>query len=328
MGLINAGIAGVGIYLPKYVLTNARLEEMVDTTNEWIIARSGIRERRIASSDQATSDLAVVAAERALADAGIGPEEVELLIVATNTPDMFFPATACLVQHRIGAKNAAAFDLAAGCTGFIYAAAVGSQFITAGSYRTVLIVGAECLSRITNWEDRRTCVLFGDAAGAVVLRPVQKGSGILSFKLMSDGSGGSILINPAGGSRQPATRETVDRKLHYIQMNGREVFKFAVRIIGKISEEVLASAGLKKSDISILVPHQANIRIIESAAKRLNLPVEKVLINVDRYGNTSTASIPLALKEALDGGRVSKGDVVLMVAFGAGLTWGAMVLKW
>lgn len=327
MGLINAGIAGIGIYAPENILTNARLERMVDTTDEWIVARSGIRERRIASPDQATSDLAVVAAERALADAGIKPEEVELLITATNTPDMSFPATACLVQHRLGAKNAAAFDLAAGCTGFIYAVAVGSQFITSGSYRTVLVVGAECLSRVTNWEDRRTCVLFGDAAGAVVLRPVQKGSGILSFKLRSDGSGASYLMKPAGGSRQPATRETVDKKLHYIHMNGREVFKFAVKVIGKISEEVLAAAGLKKSDIDILIPHQANIRIIESAARRLGLPMEKVLINVDRYGNTSTASIPLALKEAVDCGRVKKGDVIFLVGFGAGLTWGAMAAR-
>jgi len=328
MGLINAGIAGIGIYVPDNVITNAQLEKMVDTTNEWIMARSGIRERRIASPGQAASDLAVVAAERALADAGLEAGEVDLLIVATNTPDMSFPATACLVQNRIGAKNAAAFDLAAGCTGFIYAVAVGSQFITSGTYRTVMIIGAEHLSSVTNWEDRRTCILFGDAAGAVVLRPVQKGSGILAFKLRADGSGGHYLMKPAGGSRQPATRETVEKKLHYIHMNGREVFKFAVRVIGKTSEEVLAAAGLKKNDLDVFIPHQANMRIIESAARKLGLSMEKVVVNVDRYGSTSTASIPLALKEAVDGGRIKSGSNVVLMGFGAGLTWGAMVIKW
>lgn len=325
---INAGIAGIGIYVPDRILTNAELAKMVDTSDEWIRSRSGIRERRIASTEEATSDLAVVAAERALADAGVAPEKVDLVIVATNTPDMFFPATACLVQDRIGAKNAGAFDLAAGCTGFVYAMAVGSQFIAAGSCSTVLVIGSETLSRMINWEDRTTCVLFGDGAGAVVLKPASENSGILAFKLWSDGGGGPHLLLPAGGSRRPATRETVDGRLHFIYMNGHEVFKFAVRAMGKVAEEVLAAAGLKKSDLNFFIPHQANIKIIEAVAKRMGLPMEKVLANVDRYGNTSTASIPLALEEALCCGRIKKGDHIVMVGFGAGLTWGGVAMKW
>lgn len=326
--VFNAGITGVGAYAPDRVLTNDDLQKMVDTNDEWIRTRSGIKERRIASPEQATSDLAVIAGERALLDAGVAPEELGLVIVATNTPDTVFPSTACLVQDRLGAKNAAAFDLAAGCSGFIYALATGSQFITSGTYKKVLVIGAECLSRITNWEDRKTCVLFGDGAGAVVLSPVPQGNGILSFKLRSDGSKGPLLILPAGGSRQPATRETVDQKLHTIRMDGQEVFKFAVRIMGKAALEVLAASGLESSDIDYFIPHQANIRIIESAAKRLNLPMDKVLVNLDRYGNTSTASIPLALAEAVHSGQIKQGDHVVMVGFGAGLTWGAAVVKW
>ncbi len=326
--LINARIAGVGTYVPERVLTNAQLKEMVDTSDEWICSRSGIRERRIASPDQTTSELAVVAAKRALADAEVTPEEVDLVLVATNTPDMYFPATACLVQERIGAQYAGAFDLAAGCTGFIYATAVGSQFIATGSYRTVLIIGAENLSKITNWKDRNTCILFGDGAGAAVLQPATEGSGILAFKLWADGAGASYLTLPAGGSKCPATRETVDGKMHYIHMKGRKVFKFAIKIMGEAAEEVLAEAGLSKSDIDFFIPHQANIRIIDSAAKRLGLPMEKVLVNVDRYGNTSTASIPLALEEAVHSGRIKKGDNIIMVGFGAGLSWGAIAVRW
>lgn len=324
----NAGIIGVGAYLPERVLTNDELQKMVDTNDEWIRTRSGIKERRIISPEQATSDLAVIAGERALADAGVAPEELGLIIVATNTSDTVFPSTACRVQDRLGAKNAAAFDLAAGCTGFVYALVTGSQFITSGSYKKVLVIGAECLSRITDWEDRKTCVLFGDGAGAVVLSPVPQGNGILSFTLRSDGSKGSLLILPAGGSRQPASRDTVDQKLHTIHMDGQEVFKFAVRIMGKAALEVLTAAGLKKSDIDYFIPHQANIRIIESAAKRLNLSMDKVLVNLDRYGNTSTASIPLALAEAVQNGRIKQGDHIVMVGFGAGLTWGATAIKW
>ncbi|MDD4237706.1 MAG: ketoacyl-ACP synthase III [Desulfotomaculaceae bacterium] len=326
--MFNAGITGVGAYLPERILTNDELQKMVDTNDEWIRTRSGIKERRITSPEQATSDLAVIAGERALADAGVAPEELGLVIVATSTPDTIFPSTACLVQDRLGAKNAAAFDLAAGCTGFVYALATGSQFVTSGTYKKVLVIGAESLSRITNWEDRKTCVLFGDGAGAVVLSPVPKGYGILSFTLRSDGSKGATLIIPAGGSRLPATRETVEQKLHTIHMDGQEVFKFAVRIMGKAALEVLAAAGLESSDIDYFIPHQANIRIIESAAKRLVLSMEKVLVNLDRYGNTSTASIPLALAEAVHSGRVKQGDHIVVVGFGAGLTWGAAVIKW
>ncbi len=326
--LSNAGIAGIGTYVPERILTNSDLEKMVDTSDEWISTRSGIKQRHIASAEQATSDLAVAAAVRALNDAGVEAEELDLIIVATNTPDMLFPATACLVQDRIGAKKAGAFDLAAGCTGFIYALAVGGQFISTGSRRAVLVIGAEALSKVVDWKNRNTCVLFGDGAGAVVLRPVPEGSGILSFKLRSDGSRGSILSQPAGGSRLPATYETVDERLHYIHMRGREVFKFASKIMEDTAEEALAAAGLTRSDIDLLIPHQANIRIIKHASKKLGLPPGKVLVNIERYGNTSTASIPLALEEAVREGRVKKGDNVVMIGFGAGLTWGASVVKW
>lgn len=326
--LIKAGIAGIGVYVPERVLTNAQLEEMVDTSHEWISTRCGIHQRHIAAPEQATSDLAVLAAERALKNAGLAPEELDLVIVATNTQDMIFPSTACLVQDRIGAAKAGAFDLAAGCAGFIYALAVGSQFISTGSSRYVLVVGAENLSKFVNWEDRKTCVLFGDAAGAVVLGPAREGSGFTSFKLRADGSGSQLLRLPAGGSRLPASLETVENKLHYIHMKGREVFKFAVRVLVEITEEVLSAGGLGKRDLDFFIPHQANTRIIDAAAKRLELPPEKILVNVDRYGNTSTASIPLALEEALRGGRIREGDNIVLAGFGAGLTWAAALLKW
>ncbi|OPX84178.1 MAG: 3-oxoacyl-(acyl-carrier-protein) synthase 3 [Pelotomaculum sp. PtaB.Bin104] len=327
--VLNAGIVGTGACVPDRILTNVELEQIIDTSSEWIFSRTGIQERRITGPEQATSDLATVAAGRALTDAGINPEEVDLVIVATSTPDMLMPATACIVQDRLGIKKqAGAFDLAAGCTGFVHALTVGSQFIAAGSCRTVLVIGAETLSKMLNWEDRSTCVLFGDGAGAVVLRPVPKDSGILAFKLYSDGAGGPHLLIPAGGSRYPATRETLDSKLHYLQMNGREVFKFAVRVIEESAEEVLAAAGLNKTDIDFFIPHQANIRIIEPAARKLGIPMEKVLVNVNRYGNTSTASIPLALDEAVHEGRIKSGDYIVMVGFGAGLTWGSVVIKW
>lgn len=325
---VSAGIAGIGTYVPEQVLTNADLEKMVDTSDEWIRTRSGIRERRITAPEEATSDMSVIAAERALLDAGVSPEEVDLIIVATNTPDMLFPATACLVQDRLKAKHAAAFDLAAGCTGTIYAMVAGSQFINIGAYKTVLVIGAETLSKVLNWEDRNTCVLFGDAAGALVLRPARKGYGLLSFKLGSDGGGGPLLTLPAGGSRMPASLETVEKKLHTVHMNGREVFKFAVRVMGEAAEEVLSAAGLTKDDLNFFIPHQANIRIIEAAAKRLGLSMDKVMVNVDRYGNTSTASIPLALDEALREGKIKNDDNIVMVGFGAGLTWGAVALRW
>ncbi len=324
----RAGILGIGVYVPEKVLTNDDLERMVDTNDEWIRSRSGIRERHIAAPEEATSDLALQAARNALADAGLKPDDIDLIIVSTNTPDTLFPATACLVQDKLGARKAGAFDLLAGCTGFIYALSVGAQFISAGTCKHVLVVGAETLSRITNWEDRNTCVLFGDGAGAVVLGPAPAGRGILSSMLGSDGSGGPLLDLPAGGSRLPASSETVDKKLHFLHMNGREVFKFAVKAIEDGTLEALAAAGLKKEDVDFLIPHQANIRIIEAATKRLGISPDNVQINVDRYGNTSTASVPLALYEAVREGRIKDGDNIVLVAFGAGLTWAAAVMRW
>ncbi|WP_124727636.1 beta-ketoacyl-ACP synthase III [Staphylospora marina] len=322
------GILGTGAYLPEKVLTNRDLEKMVDTTDEWIVSRTGIRERRIAAPDQASSDLAVEAARQALEHAGLTAEEIDLIIVATVTPDMAFPATACLVQDRLGAKKAATFDLSAACTGFLYGITTAAQFIATGVYRYALVIGVECLSRILNWEDRNTCVLFGDGAGAAVLGPVEEGYGFLSFELGGDGSGGEQLKLPAGGSRLPASEETVKNKLHTVSMAGREVFKFAVRVIGHCTEEALKKVGMTKDDIDFLIPHQANIRIIDSAIKRFGLTEDKVVINLDRYGNMSSASIPVALNEAVRDGRIKKGDTLVLCGFGGGLTWGAAVMKW
>lgn len=325
---IQAGILGMGSYVPERVLTNKELEKMVDTSDQWILERSGIRERRIAAPEQATSDLALEAARKALEDAGTGPEDIDLIVVATNTPDSLFPAAACIVQDRLGALRAGAFDLLAGCTGFIYALSVASQFIASGMYRRVLVIGAETLSRIVDWTDRNTCVLFGDGAGAVVVGPVPRGYGLIHSKLGSDGSGGPLLCLPAGGSRMPASRETVEDRLHFVRMSGREVFKFAVRTCGDGSLEALEEAALSVEDVDFLIPHQANIRIIEAAAKRLNLPMDRVLVNVDRFGNTSTASIPMALEEAVSQGRIKDGDNIVMAGFGAGLTWAVAVMRW
>ncbi|MEW5761785.1 MAG: beta-ketoacyl-ACP synthase III [Bacillota bacterium] len=324
----GVGISGVGIRVPERVLTNFDLEQMVATSDAWIRERTGIRERRVAAPQEATSDLAAAAAQEALAAAGVTPEQVDLIIVATATPDMLFPATACLVQEKLGAARAGAFDLQAGCSGFIYAMACGAQFVAAGSAETVLIVGAETLSRVLNWEDRSTCVLFGDGAGAVVLRPVPPGRGILATLLGSDGSGASLLQLPAGGSRLPASHRTVEDGLHYVQMNGREVFKFAVRVMGDAALEVARRAGLAPEEIDLFIPHQANIRIIDAVARRLGLDASKVVVNVDRYGNTSAASVPLALADALQTGRIREGDNIVMVAFGAGLTWAAATIRW
>lgn len=324
----GVGILGMGSYVPERVLTNRELESMVNTSDQWIVERSGIRERRIAAPGQATSDLALEAAHKALKDANLKPEDVDLIIVATNTPDSLLPAVGCIVQDRLGAARAGAFDLLAGCTGFIYALSVAVQFINSGMYRHVLVIGAETLSRIVDWEDRNTCVLFGDGAGAVVVGPVPGGYGIMHTKLGSDGSGGHFLCLPAGGSRLPANRDTVDNKMHFVRMNGREVFKFAVRTCGDGSLEALEEAGLSVGKLDFLIPHQANIRIIEAAAKRLDLPMDRVLVNVDRYGNTSTASIPLALEEAVDHGKIKDGDNIVMTGFGAGLTWAVAVLRW
>ncbi|HHW91188.1 MAG TPA: ketoacyl-ACP synthase III [Firmicutes bacterium] len=324
----SVGIVGVGSALPEKVITNGDLEKMVDTSNQWITTRTGIKERRIASPETATSDLALTAGRRAMERAGIEPEELDLILVATTTPDMAFPSTACIVQAGLGAYNAAAFDLEAACSGFLYGLAIGEQFISSGVYETVLIIGAEVLSKIVNWSDRNTCVLFGDGAGACVLRPVTAGKGILSHYLGADGRGVKLLQLPAGGSRLPASAATVEQGLHYIEMQGAEVFKFAVRIMGEASLEALRRAGLAREEVDLLVPHQANHRIIMAAAKRLGLTPEQVIVNLDRYGNMSAASIPVALEEAVSEGRIRDGDNVLLVGFGAGLTWGAAVLKW
>lgn len=325
---LAVGIIGMGSYVPDKIVTNKDLEKIVETSDEWIASRTGIRERRIAEPDMATSDMATKAAERALADAGVSPEEIDLIIVGTATPDMFFPSVACLVQANLKAINAAAFDLTAGCSGFVYSLVTASQFIKSGLYKKVLVIGAETLSKILDWTDRNTCVLFGDGAGAAVLAATESGCGILGVDLGADGAGGDLLKLPAGGSRNPATAETINQRMHFVHMNGNEVFKFAVKIMGETALKALHQAGLKHEDIDCLIPHQANIRIIQSAAKRLQLPMEKVFVNVDKYGNTSAASIPIALEEALHSGKIKKGDIVVLVGFGAGLTWASCVIKW
>lgn len=321
-------IAGIGRYVPTRVMTNHELERLVDTTDEWIVTRTGIRERRIAEDSQASSDLAYEASLEAMADAGVGPEDLDLIIVGTATPDMLFPATACVLQERLGAKQAGAFDVSAACSSWVYAAAVAHGYIASGQAETVLVVGAETLSKITNWKDRDTCVLFGDSAGAVVMRPSEPGQGFLSFYLGADGAGGSLIALPAGGSRIPASYESIERNLHYLQMNGREVFKFAVRCIPKAILEAVQRAHVSVEDVDWFIPHQANIRIIDAAAERLGQPREKFFVNVDRYGNTSSASVPVALYEAVRAGHLKAGDLTVLVAFGGGLTWGSCALRW
>jgi 3-oxoacyl-[acyl-carrier-protein] synthase III len=322
------GITGVGVALPERIMTNDELAKIVETSDEWIRQRTGIRERRIASPGEATSDFAVRAARQAMAEAGVTPDDVDLIIVGTVTPDHIFPSTACLVQDALGCSRAAAMDLAAACPGFIYGMVVAQNMIATGAYNCALVIGAELLSRLTDWTDRATCVLFGDAAGAAVLQPVAPGKGILASILGSEGAGAQHLLIPAGGSRKPITPEAVENREIYIKMNGQEVYKFAVRVMNETVTEVLEKAGLTVADLDLLVPHQANTRIIEGAMKRLEIGPEKVVVNLDRYGNTSSASIPVALREALDAGRVKDGDVLVLVAFGAGLVWGACALRW
>ena len=322
------GITGLGSWVPEETVSNFDLMKMIDTTDEWIVTRTGISERRKASEQEAASDLGVQAAQKALEDAGLKAEELDLILVATITPDMFFPATACLIQHEIGAVNAAAFDLSAACSGFIYALAVGSQFVATGMYRNVLVVAAETLSKIVDWRDLNPFNLIGDVAGAVVLQPVEEGYGFLAFDLGSDGAGADLLKVPAGGSRKPATLETVRNNEHYITMNGNEVFKFAVKIMGETSLKSIRCAGLSPEAVDYFVPHQANNRIIDAAAKRLNLSADKVYVNLDKYGNMSSASVPVALDEAVRKGFIKKEHIVVLVGFGAGLTWGSCVLKW
>ena len=323
-----AGIIGIGCYLPEKKLTNQDLEKMVDTSDAWITGRTGIKTRHIAAPDQATSDLAYEASLQALADAKTKPEELDMIIVATETPDYKYPSTACLLQAKLGAKNAACFDLSAGCSGFVYALGIGSQSIVSGLYKKILLVGAETLSRIINWTDRNTCVLFGDGAGAAVLGRVDDGYGVLSLELGADGTGGEHLIQPAGGSRNPTTHETVDAYGQCVHMDGQDVFKFAARKMPAACKKVLQKAGMTIDDIALLVPHQANLRIIDNAIDRLKIDRERVWINIDKHGNMSAACVPVCLTEAQQAGRLKKGDNVIMVAFGAGLTWAGALLKW
>jgi 3-oxoacyl-[acyl-carrier-protein] synthase-3 len=323
-----AHIIGWGMAVPERVLTNQELEGMVDTSDEWITTRTGIRTRHIAGERESTASLATEAARRALRMTALSAIELDLIIVATASPEHLFPATACLVQDAIGAARAGAFDLSAACTGFIYALNMAAQAIRSGSIQHALVIGAETLSRLVDWKDRNTCVLFGDGAGAVVLSASDVPGGVLSCVMRSDGSGANLLYVAAGGSRYPASPETVEKGMHTIRMNGREVFRFATRVMASSTREAVSLAGLQLEDIEVIIPHQANRRIIESAARGLKLPLDRFLINIDRYGNTSSASIPIALCEGLADGRINPGDHVVMVAFGGGLTWGALTMEW
>ncbi|MEC3606609.1 beta-ketoacyl-ACP synthase III [Bacillus glycinifermentans] len=310
---MKAGIIGIGRYIPEKVLTNSDLEKMVETSDEWIRTRTGIEERRIAAEDEMSSDMAVAAAEKAMEDANIKAEDLDMILVATVTPDQAFPTVSCMIQEKLGAFNACAMDISAACSGFMYGLVTAKQFIESETYKHVLVIGVEKLSGITDWDDRNTCVLFGDGAGAAVVGPVSDDKGILSFELGADGRGGKHLY--------------LDEKDHTI-MNGREVFKFAVRQMGESSVNVIEKAGLTKEDVDFLVPHQANIRIMEAARERLELPVEKMSKTVHKYGNTSAASIPISLVEELEAGKIKDGDVIVMVGFGGGLTWGAIAMRW
>lgn len=321
-------IIGTGSYAPAHVLTNKDLEAIVDTSDEWIVTRTGIRERRISDPDMPSSFLASEAAKSALADAGVKPEELDQIIVGTVTGDRIFPSTACRVQDVLGAKNAHAFDVSAACAGFLYGLSVGCDAIRAGSVKTVLVIGVETLSKIVNWTDRNTCVLFGDAAGAVVLRSTGQTGGILATRIHSDGTLVHLLEMPAGGSLMPPTHQTIEARLHTIHMSGNDVFKHAVRAMQSVAIETLEAAGRKAEDLTLLVPHQANLRIVEATAQRLGVPMEKVFVNLDKYGNTSAASIPLALDEARRTGRIKKGDLVALVTFGGGFTWASAVVEW
>jgi len=324
-------IAGTGSYTPSRVLSNADLEKLVDTSNEWIVSRTGIKERRIAASGEATSDMATRAAQAALENAGVDPEDLDLIIVATVSPDTFFPATACYVQSKLGAKKAAAFDVSAACAGFLYALQISRNFINSGCAEKILIIGAEKLSSLINWEDRNTCVLFGDGAGAAVL---VKGSEenrrgrVISTIMGSDGDQTDILVVPGGGSRCPITPQNVDQRLNTVSMLGREVYKYAVNAMKSACEEALEAAGLKADQVAMVIPHQANLRIIEAIVDRLHIPMERTFVNLDKYGNTSAAAIAIALDEANRSKAIKKGDIVLLVAFGAGLTWAASVVEW
>src|SRR5207247_2208291 len=324
----TVSIIGTGSYVPKKILANKRRSRMVTTSDEWITTRTGIKERRIAAKDEQTSDMATKAAMKAIEQAKISPAEIDLILVATATPDMLFPATACFVQKKIGAINAACLDISAACAGFLFGVEIAQQFITSHTYDTVLVIGAEKLTAITNWSDRNTCVLFGDGAGAAILRHRGGSHGVISTHIGSDGQYTDILFMPGGGSRCPITRENVDLNLQTIHMSGKEVYKQAVTAMLTAAQKALKQASLSIEDIACVIPHQANMRIIEAIADRLAIPLEKFYVNLDRYGNTSAAAVAIALDEANRSGRIKPGDYILMVVFGAGLTWAGTVLEW
>ncbi|TAN41438.1 MAG: ketoacyl-ACP synthase III [Nitrospirae bacterium] len=326
--MIRARIIGTGSYVPDRVLTNREIEKKVDTSDSWIVERTGIKERRIAADTQAASDLAYEAALSALKKARLKAKDLDLIIVATVTGDMPFPSTACLLQAKLGAKNAAAFDLGAACSGFIYGLHVASGMIRSGMHQRVLVVGAEVLSRFTDWQDRSTCILFGDGAGAVILEPTREKHGIWSTHIYSDGNLADLIMLPGGGSHAACSRETILKKLHHIKMKGNETFRVAVRTLEELAEDTLAKNDLDPAKLSLLIPHQANLRIIQATAKRLGLPMDKVFLNIQKYGNTSAASVPIALDEAVAEDRIKGGDYVLLEAFGGGLTWASALIRW
>lgn len=326
--ILQTKIAGTGSYLPERVLTNADLEKMVDTSDEWISTRTGIKERRIVNEDQAASDLAYEASKKAIQAAQVKPEELDMIIVATITPDMVFPATACVLQERLGVKGIAAFDLEAACSGFLYGITIGSQFIATGMYNNILVVAAEVLSKIIDWKDRSTCILFADGAGAVILKPSSDNSRIISSYLGADGTGADLVGVPAGGSRLPASQETVRDGQHYMKMRGNGLFKKAVKVMVQAIDISLEKSGLTYDEIDFFIPHQANIRIINAVAKRIGMDKDKVYVNLDQCGNMSAASVAVALDQAVRAGKIKKGDKVLLTCFGGGLTWASLVIEW
>ena len=324
----RAKITGLGTYVPPRVMTNKDFEKIVETSDEWILSRTGIRERHVVDKGVATSDLAAEAGRIALTRRGIDPQEIEAIIVATATPDMLFPSTACLVQNKLGIKSVWGFDLSAACSAFVYALQTGAQFVMTGTHKKVMVIGADVMSSILDYTDRATCILFGDGAGAVILEPSEDDAGIIDFHHEVDGSGGCSLYMPAGGSLNPASHETVDKKMHFVHQDGQAVFKYAVRKMGEACEKVLARNGVSAGDIDCFIPHQANQRIISATAERVGLKPESVIINIDRYGNTTAGTIPLAMQTAIEEGRLKKGDLVLLASVGAGFTVGATLLRW